>query len=493
MDLLVLAVAFVVILLGAELFTNGIEWFGRKLELAEGAVGSVLAAVGTALPETMIPIIAILFAGGRRRHGRGRHRARSWAPRSCSRRSRCSSPASACWPSGGAGATGTPDAVDTSVLVHDIRYFVVAYALAIGAAFLPPELALGKLVVAVALLAIYAWYVKGHFEADPEVDAADLAPLRFHRLRPPRPPRTIPAVPRLRIVGVQVVAALACIVGGRLPVRRRGGPPRGGARRQRDPARARHRPDRDRAAREVQLADLGPPGQGHPGDGQHHGCHGLPVGDPDRGRARVRRRQLAGDGGLDARLRRAPGSRSSRWRAVFLPMWRRARLDGRALLVGGVFYLVYLALVGLRRSRGRPDRRLTPGSGLPPARRGAPSAGEGARASRARLGRPIEASRAARRRTRPGADHADAAAVRLRGARDGARPAPLGRGPDRLLRGRLRPAPGREGQHHDPRVHVRDRHLRGHPRLLERGAGDAVRRCSSASTRSASATARRCC
>src|SRR5512134_4106857 len=64
MDVLVLIFAFVIILLGAELFTNSIEWFGRKLELAEGAVGSVLAAVGTALPETMIPIIAILFATG---------------------------------------------------------------------------------------------------------------------------------------------------------------------------------------------------------------------------------------------------------------------------------------------------------------------------------------------------------------------------------------------------------------------------------------------
>ena len=49
MDLLFLAVALLVILAGAELFTNGIEWFGRKLELAEGAVGSVLAAVGFAL------------------------------------------------------------------------------------------------------------------------------------------------------------------------------------------------------------------------------------------------------------------------------------------------------------------------------------------------------------------------------------------------------------------------------------------------------------
>ena len=59
MDLLVLFVAFLIILAGAELFTNAIEWFGHKLGLAEGAVGSVLAAVGTALPETMIPVIAM--------------------------------------------------------------------------------------------------------------------------------------------------------------------------------------------------------------------------------------------------------------------------------------------------------------------------------------------------------------------------------------------------------------------------------------------------
>ena len=46
-----LLVTFVVILIGAELFTNGIEWAGHRLKLAEGAVGSLLAAVGTALPE----------------------------------------------------------------------------------------------------------------------------------------------------------------------------------------------------------------------------------------------------------------------------------------------------------------------------------------------------------------------------------------------------------------------------------------------------------
>ena len=64
MDLLILIVSFAIILAGAELFTNGIEWFGHKLELGEGAIGSVLAAVGTALPETMIPLIAIVFGGG---------------------------------------------------------------------------------------------------------------------------------------------------------------------------------------------------------------------------------------------------------------------------------------------------------------------------------------------------------------------------------------------------------------------------------------------
>ena len=71
MTFLLLLVAFAIILLGAELFTNAIEWFGHQLGLAEGAVGSVLAAVGTALPETMIPLVAIVFGAGSRSDGVG--------------------------------------------------------------------------------------------------------------------------------------------------------------------------------------------------------------------------------------------------------------------------------------------------------------------------------------------------------------------------------------------------------------------------------------
>ncbi|MGK2955868.1 MAG: sodium:calcium antiporter [Solirubrobacterales bacterium] len=60
MEYVLLLVSFAVILTGALLFTNAIEWVGHKLNLGEGAVGSLLAAVGTAMPETLIPIVAII-------------------------------------------------------------------------------------------------------------------------------------------------------------------------------------------------------------------------------------------------------------------------------------------------------------------------------------------------------------------------------------------------------------------------------------------------
>ena len=211
LDIAILAVAFVVILAGAELFTNGIEWFGRKLQLAEGAVGSVLAAVGTALPETMIPIVAILFATGENAEAVGVG-AILGAPFMLSTLAMFVT-AVAVLVVARRRDTGDAMLVDTHVLAHDVRYFGIAYAIAIGAAFLPVEPVWLKWIVAVFLIGIYAWYVKAHFEADPTVDAEDLAPLRFHRLDR-RAHRVDPAVPRLRIVSIQVIAALALIVAG---------------------------------------------------------------------------------------------------------------------------------------------------------------------------------------------------------------------------------------------------------------------------------------
>jgi cation:H+ antiporter len=92
MTLLTLAVSLVVILGAAFVFTNAVEIAGERLNLGVGAVGSVLAAVGTALPETMIPVVAIvgsLLAGGSVAGEIGVG-APYWARRSCWRRWRCS-------------------------------------------------------------------------------------------------------------------------------------------------------------------------------------------------------------------------------------------------------------------------------------------------------------------------------------------------------------------------------------------------------------------
>lgn len=45
----------------SEYFVNGIEWLGRRLNLGATAVGSVLAAFGTALPESAVTFIAVVF------------------------------------------------------------------------------------------------------------------------------------------------------------------------------------------------------------------------------------------------------------------------------------------------------------------------------------------------------------------------------------------------------------------------------------------------
>jgi cation:H+ antiporter len=214
MDLLILLASFVIILAGAELFTNGIEWFGRKLGLAEGAVGSVLAAVGTALPETMIPIIAILFSVEEHSDEIGVG-AILGAPFMLATLAMFVTGIAVIWQARHR-ATGDVLQVDTHVLGTDMRTFVIAYGLAIAAAaFLPSEPTWPKLVVAALLIVVYGWYVKGHFEADPTIDIEDLAPLRFHRFDAGRTAGVDAAHgPRLRVINLQVLVALGLIIVG---------------------------------------------------------------------------------------------------------------------------------------------------------------------------------------------------------------------------------------------------------------------------------------
>ena len=58
---LLLLLSAAVIYVACEYFVNGIEWFGRRLNLGATAVGSVLAAFGTALPESAVTFMAVVF------------------------------------------------------------------------------------------------------------------------------------------------------------------------------------------------------------------------------------------------------------------------------------------------------------------------------------------------------------------------------------------------------------------------------------------------
>ena len=57
-----LVVSAVVIYLSCEFFVNGVEWVGRKAGVGQTAVGTILAAFGTALPESVVTLVAVAFS-----------------------------------------------------------------------------------------------------------------------------------------------------------------------------------------------------------------------------------------------------------------------------------------------------------------------------------------------------------------------------------------------------------------------------------------------
>jgi cation:H+ antiporter len=203
---LMLAVGLIVILIGCDVFTNSIEWLGKKLDLNEGVLGSIFAAVGTALPETLIPIVAVVFAGSAGSHandvGLG---AIIGAPFMLA--------TVAMFVTGVAvfifarrGRRSTIMPVNTRVLGRDIRFFLVAFVVAVGAGFIADHLI--KVLLAIALLIFYAFYVYKHATdthvESPDEDVEDLSPLHFSRGA---------ADPSLTIVVVQIVAGLLLIIG----------------------------------------------------------------------------------------------------------------------------------------------------------------------------------------------------------------------------------------------------------------------------------------
>ena len=192
--------ALLVILAGCELFTNAIEWLGAKLKLSTGACGSVLAAVGTALPETIVPIVAILIirTGGAEEVGIG---AILGAPFMLATLAFTVTAIAVLGYTRSGRRRSAEMAVDFQVLSHDLGYFIVVYVVAIAASFLPWHAA--KLAVAGLLVLVYAYYVWLHFRTGTCIaDEFEMSPLRIAPNH---------EEPRLRWVLAQTLLALGCI------------------------------------------------------------------------------------------------------------------------------------------------------------------------------------------------------------------------------------------------------------------------------------------
>ncbi len=61
MALILLLVSAGVIYLSCEFFVNAVEWVGKKFNVSKHATGTILAAFGTALPESVVTFVAVVF------------------------------------------------------------------------------------------------------------------------------------------------------------------------------------------------------------------------------------------------------------------------------------------------------------------------------------------------------------------------------------------------------------------------------------------------
>ncbi|HEX3030699.1 MAG TPA: sodium:calcium antiporter, partial [Bacillota bacterium] len=197
----ILILSLGIILFSAELFTNGVEWLGKRWGLSEGAVGCVLAAVGTALPETLVPVIAILTGGGREAATQIGIGAIVGAPFMLGTLAFCVTGAAAfifyyrrhvLWMR-----------INREIMLQDLTFFILVYSLAIITAFLP--FARLKLAIALVLLGLYSFYVWRTLKSGQAADNEELAPLLLARAS---------SYPALRLILLQVGLALTGILTG---------------------------------------------------------------------------------------------------------------------------------------------------------------------------------------------------------------------------------------------------------------------------------------
>ena len=153
---LLLVVAIALIYYAAEFFTNALEHVGERMGVSEGVTGSIFAAIGTAMPETIVPIVAILGGGenSELNHDIGMG-AILGAPFMLGTVALFLVAVTAGTKRGWK-ARLTPE---PSGLTRDIIFFLAAYALVIWAAMIPDGWRHGTIFTAVALFFVYFVYL----------------------------------------------------------------------------------------------------------------------------------------------------------------------------------------------------------------------------------------------------------------------------------------------------------------------------------------------
>lgn len=201
-DILMLVVSLGMILLASVVFTNGIEHIGKRCGFHQGVTGSILAAVGTALPETIIPVIAIVFFTSETGHEVGVG-AIVGAPFMLATLAFFITGA-AVYASAWAGLRPRTIRIDATGLRRDLSFFIVLYGAAVLISFLH-AMAWVRWLGGLSLVAGYGLYLHRTMQSEGH-EAEDVEALHFNRyFRFPDSSTTL---------AVQVLASLALMTWG---------------------------------------------------------------------------------------------------------------------------------------------------------------------------------------------------------------------------------------------------------------------------------------
>lgn len=194
-----LILSLVIILFSCEVFTNGVEWLGKKLNLTQGAVGSILAAIGTALPETLLPVIAVFTAADQEVGHQIGVGAIIGAPLMLSTLAMLVSGLAVIYFSRKK-LRERHISIDANHMKRDFGFFIGTFCVAVAASFLPSFWM--KLGVVLLLIAIYVLYLMQTLAHPGEV-GEDLSPLYMARKN---------SSPPIYLIGLQALLAVAGII-----------------------------------------------------------------------------------------------------------------------------------------------------------------------------------------------------------------------------------------------------------------------------------------